>query len=178
MPQKSRPPGRPTGKGPSGADKMPVQIFIHGLESSNQGSKALYFRERFPDMIIPTFTGDLQQRMARLNEVLAGRSGIRLVGSSFGGLMGTLFTMAHESAVIRLVLLAPAIHVMDAVSHPVHPVSIPVTVYHGRTDEVIPLEKVSQCAKTYFVDLDFHVVEDDHFLHRTFTSIDWASLLA
>ena len=63
---------------------MVTRIFLHGLESSNQGTKSVFFRENFPDIIIPHFTGDLQQRMARLNEVLSARSEIIMVGSSFG----------------------------------------------------------------------------------------------
>lgn len=157
---------------------MAVRIFIHGLESSNQGTKAVFFGEKYPDMIIPTFTGDLQERMARLDRILSGKSGIRMVGSSFGGLMGTLFAMAQESAITRLILLAPAIHVIDALPRPIRPVSIPVTVYHGRADEVIPLEKVADSARACFSNLDFRVVDDDHFLHKTFPSIDWDTLLS
>ena len=70
---------------------MSVRIFIHGLESSNQGTKSIYFRERYPDMIIPHFTGDLKERLDKLGEILSGKSDIRLVGSSFGGLMASLF---------------------------------------------------------------------------------------
>ncbi len=156
---------------------MAVHIFIHGLDSSNQGTKAVFFREKYPDMIIPTFTGGLQERMACLNDILSGKSDIRMVGSSFGGLMGTLFASARQSALRRLILLAPAIHGIHALPQPIGPVSVPVTVYHGQGDEVIPLEKVSDAAKACFSDLDFHVVDDDHFLHKTFKSIDWDTLL-
>ncbi|MEJ2589061.1 MAG: YqiA/YcfP family alpha/beta fold hydrolase [Deltaproteobacteria bacterium] len=154
-----------------------TRIFLHGLESSNQGTKAVFFRDMYPDMIIPTFTGDLQERMSRLNEILSGASDIRMVGSSFGGLMGTVFTMENESAVKRLVLLAPAIHVLDAAPESIHPISLPVTVYHGSKDEVIPIDKVRRVAETYFLDLDFHTVVDDHMLHETFKAIDWEALL-
>jgi homoserine acetyltransferase len=55
-------------------------------------------------MIIPHFTGDLQKRMDTLKGVLRGKSRIRLVGSSFGGLMATIFTLENESMVERLIL--------------------------------------------------------------------------
>lgn len=155
-----------------------TRIFIHGLESSAQGTKGVFFRERYPDMIIPTFTGDLQKRMTCLNEILSGASDIRMVGSSFGGLMGALYAMSNEAFVKRLVLLAPAIHVMDASPQVVRPVSVPVMVYHGSEDEVIPIDPVKAAAKRYFLKLDFHTVTDDHFLHRTFKTIDWEALLA
>ena len=60
---------------------MPVRIFIHGLESSNRGTKSVYFREKYPGMIIPTFAGNLQERMKQLRKALAGKTDIRLVGS-------------------------------------------------------------------------------------------------
>ena len=87
-----------------------IRIFIHGLESSNQGTKSIFFREKFPDMIIPTFTGDLQERMKQLNGVLSGKKKLRLVGSSFGGLMASLFAMENQTFVDKMVLLAPALH--------------------------------------------------------------------
>ncbi len=45
-----------------------MKIFIHGWESSNQGTKSIFFRERYPDMIIPNFTGNLEQRMEKLDD--------------------------------------------------------------------------------------------------------------
>jgi len=88
------------------------RIFIHGLESSNKGTKAVFFREKYPDMIIPTFTGNLPERMEKLNRLLSGRPDIRIVGSSFGGLMASLFAMENGSQVNRMILLAPAINMI------------------------------------------------------------------
>ena len=95
---------------------MAINIFIHGLESGNQGTKSLFFREKFPDMIIPDFKGDLATRMDKLNKVLKGRFDINMVGSSFGGLMAVLFAMQDETRLKRIILLAPAInHLKGAV---------------------------------------------------------------
>ncbi len=157
---------------------MTVRIFIHGLDSSNQGTKSVFFRERYPDMIIPTFTGDLQERMKKLKGTLSGKSGIRIVGSSFGGLMGTLFAMENQSRVEKLTLLAPAINLMEFTPYKNRTVTIPVWVYHGSADDVIPLAEIEPVARKCFANLSFNVVDDDHFLHRTFKSIDWGSLLA
>jgi len=88
---------------------MTAIIFIHGLESSNQGTKSVFFRERFPDMMLPNFTGSLDVRMQKLDRLLKGKTDIRMVGSSFGGLMAAIFTMRNEFRVDRLVLLAPAL---------------------------------------------------------------------
>ncbi|NQU13083.1 MAG: alpha/beta hydrolase [Desulfobacteraceae bacterium] len=157
---------------------MNARIFIHGLESGNQGTKSIFFRERYPDMIIPNFTGDLQKRMEKLRGVLSGKSGIRLVGSSFGGLMASLFALEQEARVERMVLLAPAINITEFAHHKGKKVAIPVWVYHGTGDQVIPLGEVEAVAKACFENLSFHVVEDDHFLHTTFKTIDWERLLA
>jgi pimeloyl-ACP methyl ester carboxylesterase len=154
-----------------------MKIFIHGLESSNQGAKAVYFRERFPDMIIPNFMGELPERMEKLNRVLEGKSGITLVGSSFGGLMASLFAMADETRADRLILMAPAINYLDSSGFSTKRISTPVTVYHGTRDDVIPLQAAAAAAEKYFSNLVFNKVDDDHFLHSTFERIDWAGLL-
>ncbi|MBU2498769.1 MAG: alpha/beta hydrolase [Proteobacteria bacterium] len=157
---------------------MRARIFLHGLESSNQGAKSVFFRERYPDMIIPHFVGSLQERMAVLNGVLSDKAGIVIVGSSFGGLMGAIFAMENEGRVERLVLLAPAINLLEATDYQQKKISVPVTLYHGRDDDVIPLKAVQEVAAKVFADLSFQVVDDDHFLHKTFKTIDWDRLLS
>jgi pimeloyl-ACP methyl ester carboxylesterase len=158
---------------------MMTRVFIHGLDSSSQGTKARFFRKRYPDMIIPDFEGDLQERMKRLEQVLRGEEDLRLVGSSFGGLMAPLFAMDHPSLVTRLVLLAPALNMLAFVpDRKVRPVSVPVRLYHGTADTVIPLEEVVPVARRLFTDLRLQEVEDDHMLHKTFRDIPWDELLS
>jgi alpha-beta hydrolase superfamily lysophospholipase len=154
------------------------RIFIHGLESSNQGTKAVFFREKYPDMILPTFEGPLPERMEKLDRVLSGRSEIRIVGSSFGGLMATLFAMDNASDVKRMILLAPAINMIEFAPQKKKKIVVPVQIYHGRDDEVIPLTAIEPIAKKIFEDLSLNIVEDDHFLHKTFKTLDWDALLA
>ena len=155
---------------------MAIRIFIHGLESSNQGTKSVFFRKKFPDMIIPNFIGDLQERMKNLEEVLPDSTDIRLVGSSFGGLMASLFAMDNQSRVTSMVLLAPAINLIELPGSKT--ISLPVHIYHGRDDLVIPLNEVEAVAGKIFTNLSFHTADDDHFLHNTFHTIDWDLLLA
>ncbi|MBU1905314.1 MAG: dienelactone hydrolase family protein [Proteobacteria bacterium] len=154
------------------------RIFIHGLDSSSKGTKGVFFREKYPDMMIPTFTGDLQKRMIKLNGILSGKSDIRIVGSSFGGLMATLFALENSSQVKRAILLAPAINMIKFASHKKGRVSAPVRIYHGRGDDVIPLAEIDPIAREIFTDLSFNIVDDDHFLHKTFKDLDWDTLLA
>jgi pimeloyl-ACP methyl ester carboxylesterase len=154
-----------------------MKIFLHGLDSSSQGTKAVFFRERYPDMLIPDFSGSLEERMQKLEGILLGRTGIRFVGSSFGGLMAALFAMQHEARVERLVLLAPAINFLGPSGFPERPISVPVWIYHGTHDETIPLRDARAVAGRIFPRLTFYEVEDDHNLHKTFRTLDWDGLL-
>ena len=83
-------------------------IFLHGLDSSGNGSKGRYFSERYPQMLRPDFSGDLPTRLAQLEEVVGKGEDLLLVGSSYGGLLATVFALNHPGKVQRLVLLAPA----------------------------------------------------------------------
>ncbi|MBW1667771.1 MAG: alpha/beta fold hydrolase [Deltaproteobacteria bacterium] len=155
-----------------------TRVFLHGLESSNQGTKGVFFREKYPDMIIPNFRGALEQRMQKLSRVLSGKSDIILVGSSFGGLMASIFAMENEERVKGLILLAPAINLIEFSAYTKRRISTPTTIYHGREDSVIPLDDVEKVAEEVFSHLTFHVVSDDHFLHKTFPALDWDKLLS
>jgi pimeloyl-ACP methyl ester carboxylesterase len=152
-------------------------IFIHGLESSGQGFKATLLRHLLPGIQTPDFRGPLQERMERLVHILAHDSGWVIIGSSFGGLMGALFTCQRPQQVAKLILLAPALPWPDFADSPPPPVSVPVVVYHGRGDEIIPLDLVQPLAEQAFLNLTFHVVDDDHRLHKTVQAIDWTALV-
>ena len=157
---------------------MAVKIFLHGLESSNQGTKARFFQDRYPDMIVPNFTGPLAERMEKLNGILSSERSIALVGSSFGGLMAAIFAIENESQVDRLILLAPAINLLSSMDYKDKNISVPTWIFHGKSDAVIPLSQVEAMAHKLFSQLSFHVVDDDHFLHKTFKDLDWHTLLA
>ena len=152
-------------------------IFIHGLGGSSHGVKATLLRGIFPDILTPDFPGLLEQRMEKLRAILGQTRGWTLIGSSFGGLMATLFTCQHPEQVERLVLLAPALIWPDFAANPPDPVSVPTAIYHGRQDHLIPLEILRSLAEQIFLDLTFHAVDDDHGLHKTVYAIDWPQLL-
>ena len=155
-----------------------TRIFVHGLDSSNQGTKATFFRQHYPDMILPNFPGSLEERMEALERVLQGRSNIILVGSSFGGLMGTLFALDNEERVRRLVLLAPALSLVEPETYEGRLISVPTWIYHGTGDEVIPIEVIKDIGAKLFKNLTFVELNDDHNLHSTFRDLPWEELLS
>ena len=157
---------------------MSLRMFIHGLESNNQGTKAVYFRKNFQGMLTPNFPGSLDERMAKLRALLSRKSDILLVGSSFGGLMASIFAMENEPRVKRLILLAPAINLAEFSPYQDRELQLPVHIYHGRQDEVISLEDVESVANRVFPRLFFHAVDDDHYLHKTFEKVEWGTMLS
>ena len=156
----------------------PKRVYIHGLESSSRGTKGVFFRERYPDMILEDYLGSFAHRMEKLEGLLAGKDPLILVGSSFGGLMAAAYAFGHETRVKKLILLAPALHTSLFQPYLKKKLSVPVILYHGRQDEVVPMEEVRRTAGQVFANLNFNVVEDDHVLTRTFPILDWDSLLS
>ena len=156
---------------------MHPTLFIHGLDSSSQGTKARYFKKRFPKMIIPDFSGSFTARMTSFQEISTDISKFILIGSSFGGLMATVFTMQKPEKVLRLILLAPALNFPDFDHYPVSKISAPTLICIGKNDTVTPLEKVLPKAESIFTNIEKLVVDDDHLLRKSFTAIDWFSLL-
>jgi len=152
-------------------------IFIHGLAGSSRGVKATLLKGLFPGVLTPDFRGSLEERMGQLEVILRETANWTIIGSSFGGLMGALFTCQNPNRVKKLVLLAPALVWGDFVKGEMDPVSIPTIIFHGVKDEIIPLESVRDVAGKVFRNLTFHAVEDDHGLYRTVHQIDWEALV-
>ncbi len=152
-------------------------IFIHGLAGSSQGFKATLLRGLFPEILTPDFEGSLQARMAQLTNILSDGPDWIIIGSSLGGLMGTMFTCQHPQQVKKLILLAPALIWPEFAQSLPPPVSVPVVIYHGREDHLVQLDQVRPVAEHIFLNLTFHVVDDDHGLHKTVQAIDWVAVL-
>jgi pimeloyl-ACP methyl ester carboxylesterase len=153
-------------------------IFIHGLLGDSKGVKASLLRELFPGILTPDFSGSLEERMAALNSILKDSSNWTIIGSSFGGLMGALFTCQNPGQVDKLVLLAPALIWPDFALNPPRPIGVPVVVYQGLRDEHIPAQEVRRLAELVFKNLTFHMVDDDHGLYKTVHAVDWKTLLS
>jgi pimeloyl-ACP methyl ester carboxylesterase len=153
-------------------------LFIHGLEGTSHGFKAQLLRNLFPGMRIPDFRGALEERMQKLRAELEGRSDWIIIGSSLGGLMAAMYAFENPQRVSQLILLAPALIWPDFAQSLPEPINVPVTIFHGTRDHIIPLNQVRPIAEQIFRSLDFHVVDDDHGMHQTVQSVDWKSLIA
>ncbi len=156
---------------------MKPVIFVHGLESSSQGSKASWFRGHFPEMIIPNFRGALSERLESLDAVLAGCDDLIMIGSSFGGLMATIFALEKAERVRRLILLAPALNFPDFAKYHGRVTTVPARLYIGSKDTVCPPTIVVPVASEVFTDLIVDETDDDHLLRKTFNNIRWRELL-
>lgn len=152
-------------------------VFIHGLESTAQGTKGQYFAQHFPEMIIEDYFGDFDLRMKKLRARLAGENNLIVVGSSYGGLMAVQYAMENESRIKKLILLAPALNLPEFDSFEKKNLHIPVIVYHGTNDDVVNPQIVKEIASQYFNNLEHHFVADDHPLRETFPTLDWPKLL-
>lgn len=153
------------------------RVFIHGLESTSQGTKGVYFRKHFPDMMIDDYTGPLEERMAKLTTLMEGKDRLILVGSSYGGLMAAMFAACHPERVLKLILLAPALSLADFDAYRRHRMDMPVILYHGRFDDVVPPDIVRGIAHEVFSNLQYHLVDDDHPLSSVFGTLPWGDLL-
>jgi pimeloyl-ACP methyl ester carboxylesterase len=153
-------------------------IYLHGSDSNSNSGKARLFREWFPGMLTPDFIGTFDERMTQLHATLSDQRDWTLIGSSYGGLMGTIFTLDHEAQVRKLILLAPALTLDPLASLPdPQPVSVPTTLIHGTLDTVVPLEPVHAIAQKLFTNLTVHIVEDDHRLQKSVNVLDWETIL-
>lgn len=150
---------------------------IHGLMGSSQGKKVRYLSRIFPGMLAPDFRGTLDERMRLLEKILERSYGWRIVGSSLGGLMGAMYACRNPQRVNKLVLMAPALIWPEFKDNLPEPVEMPVVIYHGSRDELIPLDAVREIAKKIFTNLEFHEVDDDHGLYTTMQEIDWTEIL-
>jgi predicted esterase len=161
-------------------------IFVHGLESSGKGFKGRFLKSVFPDILTPDFKKPnenipmyelLEYRMAELNVILNSKQSWIIISSSFGGLMGILYTLQNPNNVYQLILLAPMIVSRKLKPSMYKPVDVPVKVYHGKNDRIIPYKPGRERAQYFFTNLEYNIVDDDHRLHSTVKSLNWQKII-
>lgn len=157
--------------------KKDPTYFLHGLDSSGSGTKGQFFARHHPHIVCPNFSGTLQERLNQLHELCKNESGLILIGSSYGGLMATCYSISWPRRIARLILLAPALN-YDRYKPPSSPLDIPTTVLIGKKDNVTPACHVVPLAEATFSNCQITLVNDDHFLHESFSQLDWPALLS
>lgn len=166
--------------------EMPNIIFVHGLESSGQGFKGQLLRKVFPGCLTPDFRkyspeisykALLTERMRELTQILNEKKSWIIIGSSFGGLMGALFTCQFPEKIDLLILLAPALAVPELEPKGFLEIEVPVIVYHGKRDQVVSLRSSRARAIKLFKNLNYNIVDDDHMLHSTVKDLDWTKII-
>lgn len=157
---------------------MPNLIFIHGYESSGSGFKGRLLKTKFPTILTPNFTGNLEERMKSLLLILNQREVWTIIGSSFGGLMATMYANRFPQKVERLILLAPAIippffSELPEINH----ITIPTLVIQGINDNVVKMNEIIPNIQSIFRKLELRLVEDDHLLHHTVNQMNWEKVI-
>ncbi|HMJ14184.1 MAG TPA: YqiA/YcfP family alpha/beta fold hydrolase [Polyangiaceae bacterium] len=159
----------------AGAETRLRVLFVHGLESSPQSSKALFLAEHFvartPAMDTSSFEAcvTLQAR-----EIAEFRPDV-VVGSSFGGavVVALLARGAHRGPTL---LLAPAQR-----HYPVEerlPEGVAVQIVHGTRDEVVDIAGSRALARSGTPGLvQLLEVDDEHRLQSLVTSGRLAELV-
>ena len=153
-------------------------IYLHGLESTSQSGKARQFAQLFPGLITPDFTGSFDERMNQLHPILGNNDDWTIIGSSYGGLMGGVFTCKHPTQVRKLILLAPALMLPEFTKEHFPKIDVPTVLIHGSQDDVVFPEPVRAIAQGVFTNLNFITVEDGHRLHKAFEELKWEDILS
>jgi len=111
-------------------------LFVHGLESNPQGTKARFLASHFDALTPAMNTQDFEGCIAQQAAAIATFAPDVVVGSSFGGAVATALL---QRGVWRgpTVLLCPAAARMGLAS--TLPPATPITLVHGTRDDLIPL---------------------------------------
>jgi hypothetical protein len=118
------------------ADPLLRVLFIHGLESNPQGTKARFLASRFEALTPAMDTSDFAGCVAAQAAAIEQFSPHVVVGSSFGGGVAVSL-LAQRLWRGPTVLLAPATTLLGLA--PVLPDGVAVTIVHGVHDAIVPL---------------------------------------
>ncbi|MBY9004845.1 MAG: alpha/beta hydrolase [Candidatus Lokiarchaeota archaeon] len=161
-------------------------IYIHGLESSGMGFKGRLLKNIFPEILTPDFEPHnsnisikslLKKRMLQLDIIINEKENWIIIGSSYGGLMGALYSLKHPKKVKMLILLAPFFGANLLNPSKFHPIDVPIVIFHGKNDLTASLKKSKTVSNILFSNLEYNIVDDDHYLHTTVKKINWIQLI-
>ena len=146
-------------------------LFVHGLESSPKGTKAVYLANEFETLTPPMNTGDFEACMAQQAAAIKAFKPDVVVGSSFGGLVAVQL-LASGAWSGPTLLLAQASFRLDPDAS--LPEGVPVLLVHGTRDEIIPVEHSRRLATTGTPGLVRLIEVDD--THRLVTLVETGRL--
>lgn len=151
-------------------------LFAHGLEGTPHGAKPAALVAAGFDVTAPDGRRlSLAGRIAGLEAASAGRTGIVLVGSSYGGLAALIVAIRHPERFRGLVLLAPALLALPEIGAPpeslVVPPGIPCWVLHGRRDDIVPLAASEALVARSGPLATLQVLDDEHALRGSLPAI-------
>jgi pimeloyl-ACP methyl ester carboxylesterase len=151
--------------------------FLHGLDSSPEGTKASLLKKHEESIWIPVLPPGVFDRLRLLEQ--EAHEPVLLMGSSMGGLTALMYAMAHPEMVEGMVLMAPAVQSRQngiftdeekAFLGSVYiPAGIPTIVIAGKQDVVVPLSAIRRVIERSpdNAAITLHEVDDDHDLHRS-----------
>jgi len=91
--------------------------------------------------------------------------------------MAALYAFQNQDKVKKLILLAPALNLPEFSPCLSKKIALPVDIFHGKKDDVVPPSPIRSIANKVFENHTFLLLDDDHRLSDTFTSIDWQEVL-
>ncbi len=161
-------------------------IFIHGLESSGDGFKGQLLRKALPGCLTPSFRSFspkysirslLKARMEQLIPIVKDKAHWIIIGSSFGALIASIFSLENSSKVSKLILLAPYLSTQELDPKKYSPIDIPVIVFHGNQDKIVSINLSRILAEKIFTNLVYNIVDDNHSLKKTVQALDWKKIV-
>jgi predicted esterase len=139
-------------------------LFIHGLESSPQSSKAQLFAEHFTALTPAMDTSDFADCVAVQRDAIASFRPDIVVGSSFGGAVAVALLQQSIWTGSTLLLAQAAASYLD---EPALPPGVRVWVVHGTRDELVDIAESRRLAETGSAELVKWIeVDDDHPLRE------------
>ncbi len=144
------------------AAQQPRVQFVHGLESSPQGSKARLFARSFEATTPSMDTGDFEACVTTQAEALRRFRPDVLVGSSFGGAVAVALLQRVLWRGPTLLLAQAALHYGLPARLPEH---VPVWLVHGLRDTIVDPEQSRELSRSGTPGLVRLVeVDDEHAL--------------
>jgi pimeloyl-ACP methyl ester carboxylesterase len=153
--------------------------FLHGLDSSPNGTKASVLKRHYPDCLVPSLPPDIHLRVEIVEKAV--QEPMIFTGSSLGGLTAIMYAMRHPEMVNGMVLLAPAVGTRDKSKSILGdkdeglldslyiPGGFPTVVIAALRDALIPVSAIRalihRSPKPERIQL--HEVYDDHDLHQS-----------